>query len=122
MMKNSGHRSLDVWQRSVSYVTRIYEVTKSCPREELYGLVSQMRRSAVSIPSNIAEGSTRASTKEYIRFLHMALASASELEVHLLISRNLEYLNEEAFSELFERREEISKMISGQIRSLKEKL
>ena len=122
MSDSRGHRVLEVWNRSLKYVKRIYQITREFPKEELYGLVSQMRRSAISIPSNIAEGSTRQSTKEYIRFLYIALGSSSELEVQLILSRDLEYVTEEIFNELMEEREEISKMISGQIRSLKTKL
>jgi four helix bundle protein len=122
MSDSRGHRVLEVWNRSLKYVKRIYQITREFPKEELYGLVSQMRRSAISIPSNIAEGSTRQSTKEYIRFLYIALGSSSELEVQLILSRDLEYVTEEIFNELMEERGEISKMISGQIRSLKTKL
>jgi len=122
MSESRGHRDLEVWNRSIKYVKRIYDVTREYPKEELYGLVSQMRRSTISIPSNIAEGSTRQSTKEYIRFLYIALGSSSELEVQLILSRDLGYISENQFNELMEEREEISKMLSGQIRSLKTKL
>lgn len=102
-------------------VTQIYSVTKIFPKEELYGLASQMRRSAVSIPSNISEGAARKSTKEYLQFLHIALGSASELDVQLIISRNLAYIDEPKFTKLSEEREEVSMMLSGLIRSLKKK-
>ena len=121
-MEESGHKNLEVWNRAISFVTRVYEVTRGFPREELYGLVSQLRRSATSIPSNIAEGSTRSSTKEYLKFLYVALSSASEIDVQLIISKNLNYLAEEVYYELSGEREEISRMISGQIRALKTKL
>ena len=117
-----GHRELDVWKRAIAFVTSVYGATKDFPRAELYGLVSQIRRSAISIPCNIAEGSSRRSTKEYIQFLHVALGSASEIEVHLIISRNLDYLSEETFVDLSQEREALSRMLSGQIRSLKRRL
>lgn len=117
--KNNSHKKLSVWQKAIELVTEIYAVTKVFPKEELYGLASQMRRSAVSIPSNISEGAARQSTSEYLRFLHIALGSASELDVQLIISRNLSYIDESKFTELSGNREEISKMLSGLIRTLK---
>ena len=83
------HRDLDVWKKSVSLVTSIYEITKSFPKEEIYGLTNQIRRAAVSVPSNIAEGSARQGNKEFIQFLYIALGSLTELETQLIIARNL---------------------------------
>lgn len=77
------HRDLDVWKKSVSLVTSIYEITKSFPKEEIYGLTNQIRRAAVSVPSNIAEGSARQGNKEFIQFLYIALGSLTELETQL---------------------------------------
>lgn len=108
-----------VWQKAISLVTQVYAATKTFPGEELYGLANQMRRSAVSIPSNISEGAARQSTKEYLKFLYIALGSASELDVQLIIARNLTYVDEPKFVELSEEREEISMMLSGLIRKLK---
>ncbi len=90
-MKNT-HKELDVWNKSISFVSRVYEVTREYPRDELYGMTFQMRRAAVSVPSNISEGAARQSTKEYVRFLYISLGSASELDVQLTISLNLGYL------------------------------
>jgi len=121
-MEEAGHKKLDVWNRAVSFVTRIYEVTRDYPREELYGIVSQMRRAALSIPCNISEGAARQSTKEYIRFLYISLGSASELDVQIIVSKNLNYLTDGMYSELLAGNKEISKMLMGLIKSLKARL
>jgi four helix bundle protein len=113
------HHQLDVWNKSIQFVKEIYEVTADFPSDERFGLVSQMRRSAVSIPSNIAEGAARNSKKEFNNFLHIAQGSASELETQIFISRELEFLNEEVSDHLLQDLEDISKMIIGLQRSLK---
>jgi len=113
------HHRLDAWQKSIQLVKRIYEATANFPAEEKFGLVSQMRRSAVSIPSNIAEGAARNSKKEFNNFLHIAQGSASELETQVFISRELEFLNQELSNQLSQDLEDISKMIVGLQRSLK---
>ena len=95
------HEKLDVWKLSIDFVTRIYKITQSFPSEEKFGLTNQMRRAAVSIPSNIAEGAAKQSDKENIRFLYISLGSISELETQLIISQNLEYCDvKEIISEL----------------------
>ena len=83
------HKDLDVWKLGIELVQEVYEVTKVFPKEEMYGLTSQIRRAAVSIPSNIAEGYARESIKELIRFLYISLGSLSELETQLIISIKL---------------------------------
>ena len=80
-----SHKNLDAWQKAMDMAELIYKVTESLPKEERFGLISQMRRSVVSIPSNIAEGATRHSNKEYIQFLYISLGSASELETQILL-------------------------------------
>ncbi|NCP06792.1 MAG: four helix bundle protein [Flavobacteriales bacterium] len=87
------HKDLDVWKRSMDLVQLIYEYTKLFPKEEMYGLTSQMRRAAVSIPSNIAEGAARKGDKEFIQFLMLSLGSLSELETQYLISIRLKFSN-----------------------------
>jgi four helix bundle protein len=87
------HKDLEIWQRGIAFVTEIYKVTKLFPREELYGLRAQMRRAAVSFPSNVAEGAARSSRREYVQFLYIALSSLSEIETQLMIAANLTYLN-----------------------------
>ncbi len=116
MIKN--FRDLIVWQKSMKLVTQIYLITKNFPKEEQYGLISQMRRSAVSIPSNIAEGYGRNSTNEYLRFLQIAQGSLYELETQLEISLNLQYLLRSDFDNLFEQSREIERMLSSLIRKI----
>lgn len=114
-------RDLIVWQKSMSFVTEIYQVTKSFPKEENFGLISQIRRSAVSVPSNISEGFGRQGLADYIRFLNIAIASLFELQTQLEISYNLSYIPKEKFDKLYELSREIERMLSSLIRKLKEK-
>jgi len=116
------HKDLDVWKKSVDFVTIIYKETQSFPKEEIYGLTNQIRRSAVSISSNIAEGAARNSDKEFIHFLYIALGSLMELDTQLIIARNLIYINEEDFIQLISKLEEIGKMLNGLIKYRKSKL
>ena len=116
------HKDLEVWKKSIELVTEIYQVTKNFPKEELYGLTSQMRRAAISIPSNIAEGSARQGNKELVQFLYIALGSVVELDTQLIIARNLSYINEEKFIQLIVKLEEIAKMLNGLINYRKTKL
>lgn len=95
-----NYKKMKIWNESISLSTFIYQNTKSFPKEELFGLTNQMRRSAVSIPSNIAEGSGRNSDKDFNHFLSIALGSCFELETQILISRNLNFINESIFTEL----------------------
>ena len=85
------HKDLDVWNRSVDLVLKIYELTKELPENEKFGLISQIKRSAISIPSNIAEGAGRSSTKEFVRFIDIANGSLSELETQLIIIEKLDF-------------------------------
>lgn len=116
------HKDLEVWQKSILFVTDIYNQTNSFPKEEMYGLVSQLRRSAVSVPSNIAEGSARQSNKEYIQFLYIALGSLVELDTQLIIARNIKFISDETLSDLQIKMEEIGKMLNGLIKYRKTKL
>jgi len=113
------HKDLIVWKESIDFVKNIYTETKHFPNEELFGLVSQMRRSAVSIPSNIAEGYGRQSKKECERFAYIALGSASELETQLIISKELNYLEESVLIRMDSSLNEIIKMLSSLINSMK---
>ena len=112
-----SHKDLIVWQKSMDHVAAIYVATKAFPNEELFGIVSQMRRAAVSIPSNIAEGYGRLYDKETVKFLSNALGSASELETQLIISKDLGYLLIEDFQKLINQIEEIIRMLSALIKS-----
>ncbi len=115
-MSMKNHKDLEVWKKSVAFVTEIYRISKSFPKEEIYGLTSQLRRAAVSIPSNIAEGAARQSNKDFERFLFISLGSISEVETQLIISKNLEYLNENEFETLQNKLIEIRKMLLGLIK------
>lgn len=113
------HKDLEVWKKSVEFVTEIYKITESFPEKEKFGITLQIRRSAISIPSNIAEGAARASDKEFKQFLYIALGSLSELETQLIISVNIGYLETE--NTISEQIIEIRKMLLGLINYLKNK-
>ena len=119
-MKN--HKDLEVWKKSVQMVTRIYKETTNFPKEELYGLTSQIRRSAISVPSNIAEVAGRKHTKEFIQFLHISMESLAELETQLIISNNLDYLSNQVFENLNTFLIEIRSQLSGLIKSLQKRI
>jgi len=108
------HTDLDVWKKSMDLTEHIYRATKEYPRIEQYTIVSQMRRAALSVPSNIAEGAARRTTKDYIRFLYIALGSISELETQCLISKRLEYYDYSCINDLLN----IKRMLSSLIKSL----
>ena len=112
------YKDLSVWQKSMDLAVEIFKVVKFLPREELYGLSDQMRRAVVSVPSNIAEGQQRSSTKDYIRFLHIAKGSLGELETQIMLCERLEYLRKEKTDQLIGQCIEIQRMISGLISSL----
>ncbi len=114
-MKN--YKELVVWRRAHNMTLEIYRVTGTFPREELYGLTSQLRRSAASIGANIAEGSGRRATKEICRFLQIARGSASESEYHLLLARDLKMLSEQDFKKLSEDADAIQRMLTALIQS-----
>ena len=118
-MPLQSYKELQVWQRSIELVKEIYKITKEFPKEELYGLVSQMRRAVISIPSNIAEGYRRRSLGEYIRFLSIADASSAELETQLIIAKDL--FSHVDFSRTEDLLSEVQKMLVVIICRLKEK-
>lgn len=89
------HKKLDLWNKAIELVVLIYELTKTFPNEERFGLTNQMRRAAISIPSNIAEGGGRQSDKENTHFLYIALGSLAELETQIIIAKKLEYIKDE---------------------------
>ena len=118
-MLNKPHKKLDVWLKSIDLVQNIYEITKSFPKAEDYGLTSQIRRSAVSIPANIAEGAARQTKKEFIQFLHTAQGSLSELDTHMEIALKLGYVKESFVQEIAVSMNDIDKMITGLRKSLR---
>lgn len=113
-----SHKDLIVWQKSVELVTQIYALTRILPKEEIFGLTSQMRRAAVSIPSNIAEGRNRGSKKDFRQFLIIAFASANELETQLLITKNLDYTTDQQSKQVEALLIEVCKMLSSMINKL----
>jgi four helix bundle protein len=119
LLKN--YKELKVWQRSYQLCLEIYRITKEFPKEERYGLTSQTRRAAVSVPSNIAEGYGRKTTPEYIQALYIAYGSNCELETQILLSGDLGYINEEGIKKLQEEISEVERMLKALIKSLEEK-
>jgi four helix bundle protein len=116
--KMKGHHKLAVWKRSIDFVSAMYRITETFPKSEIYGLSQQMRRSAVSIPSNIAEGAGRNSKNEFKQFLSIAQGSVSELETQLFIASNLGFISKTDFTMLVHELDEISKMIIGLMKAL----
>jgi four helix bundle protein len=108
-----GHRDLVVWKRAMQFVTDIYHATSTFPREELYGLTNQLRRAAVSVPSNIAEGCGRDSKREFHQFLCHARGSLLEVETQLEIAQNLGYLSEMNVRDLLLKAREIGRILNG---------
>lgn len=117
-MSINSYKELIVWQKAFELSKRVYLVTAHFPKSETYGLVAQMRRCAVSIPSNIAEGSTRGYKQEYIQFLRTAFASGAELETQLLLSKELKFMRLENFIEVNNLLTEIMKMLNKLISKL----
>jgi four helix bundle protein len=115
------HERLDVWNKAIDFVMAVYQATESFPKEERFGLTSQIRRAAVSIPANIAEGAARDSQKEFAYFLSNAQGSASELETELLIARRLGYLTDQNYTAMRADLDGIGRMIFGLSKSIKTK-
>ena len=116
--KIKSYRDLIVWQKSMDLVKEIYSITKALPKEEQYGLTSQIRRSSISIPSNIAEGYGRHSTNDYLRFLQITSGSLYELQTQLEISLNLNFLSKKTFEKIYEQSREIERMLCSLIRKV----
>lgn len=111
-------RDLKVWQKGMALVNRVYNATNYFPENEKYSLTSQLRRSAISIPSNIAEGYGRRSTGDYIRFLNIAIGSLYEVQTQIEIALNLDYMKKEWFDILYEDSREIERMLSSIIQKI----
>jgi four helix bundle protein len=116
------HKKLEAWKKSIDFVADVYRITKVFPKEELFGLTQQMRRSAVSIPSNIAEGCSRKSDTETIQFLYIAIASVSELETQLIIANRVGYISEQEIKKMLTDIDEIKRLIVGLIKAFKNKI
>ena len=120
-MKEKPHKNLDAWKNGIELTVNTYRLTDQLPEAEKFGLTSQMRRAAVSIASNIAEGAARNTTKEFIQFLHTAQASLSELDTQVIICKHLGYFPDNALKSYDEQMENESKLISGLIKYVKKK-
>ena len=112
------YRDLDIWKVGMELVKKVYELTQNFPKHEVYGLASQMRRCAVSIPSNVAEGFRRFHNKEYKQFLYISLGSCAELETQASIARQLNYIQDNDESLLLEKSDHVCRMISNLIKKL----
>lgn len=115
-------KRLDVWRKAHELTLEIYQVTRRFPDDERFGLVSQMRRCAVSIPSNIAEGTGRSTPRDFLRFLDISLGSALELEYQLLLCRDLGFLIEDSHTLMNHSADEVQKMLVGLQQSVKKRL
>jgi len=116
-----NYSELLVWQKAMDLVQLVYRMTALFPKEEVYGLSMQLRRAAVSIPSNVAEGQGRRTTREFLRFLSIAHGSLRELETQVAISRRLDYIDSRKESELSELAAEVGRLLNGLIKSLEKK-
>lgn len=119
-MSNS-YRDLVVWQAAIELVTKIYKTTANFPKQEIYGLTAQIRRAAVSVPSNIAEGQGRNSGREFLQFLGHAKGSLVEVETQLFIACNLAYITKEQRSALLQESDRVSRLLNGLMLSLKKR-
>ena len=118
----ASYKDLIVWQKSYSLTLLVYTASKSFPKEEIFGLTSQIRRCSVSIPSNIAEGNYRGSKKEQLQFLRIAFASGAELETQLLLSKDLQYINEKEYVNIYCVLSEVMKMLNTLIKNISSKV
>jgi four helix bundle protein len=116
-MASRNYRDLIAWQKAMDLTVAVYRSTQSYPSSEMYGLVSQSRRAAVSVPANIAEGEGRGTKPEFARFLRIAHGSLRELETHLMLAARLSYIAERAASETLDQCSEVGRLISGLIRA-----
>jgi four helix bundle protein len=118
-LMGDSYRDLIAWQKGMQLVLHIYETTRSFPRDELYGLTNQLRRAAVSVPSNIAEGQARFSSKEFCHFLSHARGSLVEIETQVMIAHSLRYIPEKNSQELLKQAAELGRILNGLIGSLR---
>ncbi|SRR6266498_142385 len=113
-----GFEKLDAWEKAVDYAAAVYEVTKAFPAEERFGLTNQLRRSSVSVSSNLAEGSSRSSKADFKRFIEIAYGSLLETVSQIKVAQKEEFVNKEAYEKLYDEAEPLAKMLSGLRRSL----
>jgi len=117
-----SYRDLKVWQLGMDLVHRVYDVTREFPKTEIFGLTSQIRRAAVSVPSNVAEGHARGGTREFLHFLTISLGSLAELETQLVIAHRLEYVDNEAADHVLHMCDQVGRMLRALQKSLKAKV
>ncbi|WP_085519121.1 four helix bundle protein [Marivirga sericea] len=113
-----NYKKLKIWEKSMELSLLVYQITSTFPKEERFGLTSQIRRCAVSIPSNIAEGSSRDSSKDFSRFLRISIGSSFELKTQLLLSKDLDFISESDFDAVVEALNEIQKMLNSFIKKM----
>ena len=118
----NSHKDLLLWQKALAVAVHVHQVTAAFPRAERFGLVAQMRRAAVSIPSNVAEGSARRTTRDFAAFLHIARGSLAELETQMWLACRMGYASETVTHETMAQLEEIGKMLNGVLASLRRRL
>ena len=116
------HKKLNSWIKSFEFVKEIYLVTSRFPADEKFGIISQIRRAAISVPANISEGAARKGIKEFIHFLHISLGSLSELDTLILLSKELDFIDETESKQLVEKLNIIGKLIYGLIKNLESRL
>lgn len=120
-MSQKGYKDLIAWQKGMELVAAIYDATEKFPSHEQFGLVSQLRRAAVSVPSNIAEGKAHYSNREFVRFLRHARGSLAEIETQVLIAQGRRYLASDTATQLTQQPDELGRVLSGLIKSLNER-
>jgi len=117
-----SYRDLEVWQKSMDLVAACYQMTREFPKNEIYGLASQLQRAAVSIPANIAEGRHRKHSKEFLQHLSIAYGSLAELETHIQIAERLNYINNSKSEKVLDQTAEIGRMLNGLRKSIEKKI
>ena len=117
-----SYRDLEVWQKAMDLVVMCYQTTKKFPKNEIYGLASQLQRAVVSVPANIAEGRQRQHSKEFLQHLSIAYGSLAEVETHVQIAGRLNYMHEDQISKLLGKTAEIGKMLNGLRRSIEKRI
>jgi four helix bundle protein len=120
-MSKKDYRDLEVWQLAMNLVVECYRLTTAFPKSELYGLASQLRRAAVSVPANIAEGQARQHVKEFVQHLSIAQGSLAEAETHVQIAERLHYINDDQVQDILARTDRVARMITGLKKSLQDK-
>ncbi len=117
-----GYQDLDVWKKSIILVKQVYAIADTFPKHEIYGLSAQLRRAAVSVPSNIAEGRGRRRTREFLKHIDIAFGSLAEVETQLFIAHELSYITAETLQKILDLSSEIGRMLNGLLQGLEKKL